>query len=138
MKTVPAFIARLTVLAAAVAFIAGCDSPRGTLEELRKEVAAYVAAPAGADTGKIDAGFQKLGAQIAELRGKGNNAEADALQQERDVLKARYTGAKMAAGLQGLQQAAKVIGNAVRQAGEVFGETLRGSSPSPEPAGTPE
>ncbi len=115
------------VLAAAAFVMAGCDSPQHTLEEVRFEVGAYTAAPNAEGVAKVDEGFERLDRQIAALQAKGKAAEARALREERDVLKARYAGARVAAGLQGLKHAAHQVGEALRQAGETLGGPHRGT-----------
>ncbi len=114
------------LLAVTVLAVAGCDSPRRTLEEVRREVGAYASAPSGESATKIDEAFDRLDRQIGELRAKGKTAEARTLQEERDTIKARYTGAKVAAGLQGLKHAAQQVGEALRQAGETLGGAQQG------------
>lgn len=113
------------LLVAAALLLGGCDSPQRTLDGLRRDVAEYAAAPSDVSAAKIEEGFARIDRQIEELQAKGRGAEARALQDERDLLKARFAGARLGAGLQGLKQAAQQVGEAFRQAGETIGGAPR-------------
>mgnify|MGYP001768354541 CR=1 FL=1 len=119
------------LLLAAVFALSGCDSPQRTLDGLRQGVADYAEAPSDASAAKIEEGFARLDRQIEDLQAKGGGAEARALRDERDLLKARFAGARLGAGLQGLKQAARQVGEAFRQAGETIGVAPRSSPVRP-------
>ena len=119
------------LLVAAALLLGGCDSPQRTLDGLRRDVADYAATPSDVSAAKIEEGFARLDRQIEELQAKGRGAEARALQDERDLLKARFAGARLGAGLQGLKQAARQVGEAFRQAGETIGGAPRSTPVRP-------
>ena len=120
-----------SLAAFALLALAGCDSPERTSASLRHDLDAYSQSPEAATAVKIEAGFGKLAGQIDKLRAAGRTGEADTWQQELDVLRLRFTAAKMAGNIQNMKQAAENLGDAFRQAGQALGEAFKDKDEPP-------
>lgn len=115
-------------LAALVCLLSACDSSRFLIDALRRDIAAYPSDPTEKAAAAIDANFARLDARIAELQSAGRHADASAMIQQRDALRAQYTGARVGASLLKAKQAAEGLGEAFRQAGESLGEAMKGDN----------
>jgi outer membrane murein-binding lipoprotein Lpp len=114
--------------------LAGCDSPRKTVDQLRQEITAYKDAPSEAAKTKIDEDFAKLGTQIAKLEAKGKTSDASAYRASAENLRADYRAAQMVHALKDAQSAVQGIGNALQEAGKSFGDAFRAPA---KPSATP-
>ena len=110
--------------------LAACDSPKKTLDGLQNEIAAYSIEPTPDAEQKIEAGFEKLDADIAKLNDSGKTAEAAALQRQVDALRSRYDTARLAGSLQKARNAIQGFGQSVKNLGEQIGEVFK---PTPTP-----
>ncbi len=113
---------------ALLVLLPGCDSPQKTADTLRRDIAAFPAAPDAEASRKIEENLSRLQVQIDKLRSAGKDAEANGWQQELTSLQIQYAGARVGAGLQKAKQAADGIGEAFRQAGQSIGEAFGGKS----------
>jgi len=110
--------------------LAACDSPKKTLDALQNEIAAYSIEPTPDAEKKIEAGFEKLDADIAKLNETGKATEAAALQRQVDTLRSRYDAARLAGSLQKARNAIQGFGQSVKNLGEQIGEVFK---PTPTP-----
>jgi len=110
--------------------LAACDSPKKTLDGLQNEIAAYSIEPTPDAEKKIEAGFEKLDADIAKLNETGKAAEAADLQRQVDTLRSRYDTARLAGSLQKARNAIQGFGQSVKNLGEQIGEVFK---PTPTP-----
>ena len=110
--------------------LAACDSPKKTLDGLQNEIAAYSIEPTPDAEQKIEAGFEKLDADIAKLNETGKATEAAALQRQVDTLRSRYDAARLAGSLQKARNAIQGFGQSVKNLGEQIGEVFK---PTPTP-----
>jgi hypothetical protein len=110
--------------------LAACDSPKKTLDGLQNEIAAYSIEPTPDAEKKIEAGFEKLDADIAKLNETGKATEAAALQRQVDTLRSRYDAARLAGSLQKARNAIQGFGQSVKNLGEQIGEVFK---PTPTP-----
>ena len=113
-------------------FFSGCDSPKKTLDALQREIAAYSIEPTPDADQKIQAGFEKLDADIAKLNGSGKTAEAAALQRQVDTLRSQYDNARLAGSLQKARNAIQGFGESVKNLGEQIGEVFKPTPTPPE------
>ena len=111
-------------------FLAACDSPKKTLDGLQNEIAAYSLEPTPDAEQKIQAGFEKLDADIAKLNGSGKTAEAATLQRQVDALRSQYDTARLAGSLQKARNAIQGFGQSVKNLGDQIGEVFK---PTPTP-----
>ena len=111
-------------------FLAACDSPKKTLAGLQNEIAAYSIEPTPDAEQKIEAGFEKLDADIAKLNESGKTADAAALQRQVDALRSRYDTARLAGSLQKARNAIQGFGQSVKNLGEQIGGVFK---PTPTP-----
>lgn len=121
----------ILLLLLAVAAFTGCDSPNGTVESLRRDIAAYKADPSPEREASIQASFQKLDEQIEALETSGKSSEATTYRDSEANLRADFRAARMVQALEDAQSAVKDVGDAFKEAGRSIGEVFR--SPA-EPA----
>jgi hypothetical protein len=117
-------------------FLSACDSPKKTLDSLQREIAAYSIEPAPEAEQKIQAGFEKLDADIAKLKDSGKTAEAAELQRQVDNLRSQYDTARLAGSLQKARNAIQGFGQSVKNLGEQIGEVFK-PTPTPQENQTP-
>ena len=117
-------------------FLSACDSPKKTLDSLQREIAAYSIEPTPEAEQKIQAGFEKLDADIAKLNDSGKTAEAAELQRQVDNLRSQYDTARLAGSLQKARNAIQGFGQSVKNLGEQIGEVFK-PTPTPQENQTP-
>jgi len=117
-------------------FLSACDSPKKTLDSLQREIAAYSIEPTPEAEQKIQAGFEKLDADIAKLKDSGKTAEAAELQRQVDNLRSQYDTARLAGSLQKARNAIQGFGQSVKNLGEQIGEVFK-PTPTPQENQTP-
>lgn len=111
----------------------GCDSPDRTLETIRKDTVAYKTAPTPENELKVQQGFDKLDAQIADLRAKGKTAEAATIASSAANLRSDFKAAQMVNSLRDAQSAIEGIGQAIKDAGRSIGDVFTDGQPTPAP-----
>lgn len=111
-------------------FLSACDSPKKTLDVLQREIAVYSIEPTPEKEQKIQAGFERLDADIAKLNDSGKSAEAAALQGQVDNLRSQYDAVRLASSLQKARNAIQGFGQSVKNLGEQIGEVFK---PTPTP-----
>jgi hypothetical protein len=126
----------LLTLLLPLVFLSACDSPKKTLDSLQREIAAYSIEPAPEAEQKIQAGFEKLDADIAKLNDSGKTAEAAELQRQVDNLRSQYDTARLAGSLQKARNAIQGFGQSVKNLGEQIGEVFK-PTPTPQENQTP-
>ena len=126
----------LLTLLLPLVFLSACDSPKKTLDSLQREIAAYSIEPAPEAEQKIQAGFEKLDADIAKLKDSGKTAEAAELQRQVDNLRSQYDTARLAGSLQKARNAIQGFGQSVKNLGEQIGEVFK-PTPTPQENQTP-
>jgi len=117
-------------------FLSACDSPKKTLDSLQREIAAYSIEPGPEAEQKIQAGFEKLDADIAKLNDSGKTAEAAELQRQVDTLRSQYDTARLASSLHKARNAIQGFGQSVKNLGEQIGEVFK-PTPTPQENQTP-
>jgi hypothetical protein len=122
----------LHIILPALLILTSCDSPKRTLHGLQRDIAAYSIDPTPEAEQKIQAGFEKLDADIAKLNGTEKNAEAAALQRQVETLRYQYDAARLAGSLQKARNAIQGLGQSVKKLGEQIGEVFK---PTPTPRG---
>lgn len=132
MKNGLIFFRRLLLCALAGCLLTSCDSPDRTIGTLRKDLAAYKVEATAESQARIEAGFQKLDTQIADLKTKGRTAEAAIVESSAANLRADYRAARMAQTLKDAQSAIHSIGTAIKDAGKSIGDAFK-EEPTPTP-----
>jgi hypothetical protein len=85
------------LLSGVVAFVLlGCDSPGGTIREIRKGLDAFKAAPSQAALEKIDKSFVKIDAAIKEFEAREDFAQADLFRRQAMTLRYEYLAMRAA------------------------------------------
>lgn len=85
------------LLSGVVAFVLlGCDSPGGTIREIRKGLDAFKAAPSQAALEKIDKSFVKIDAAIKEFEAREDFAQADLFRRQAMTLSYEYRAMRAA------------------------------------------
>ena len=114
--------------------LAGCDSPKNTVETLRKEIKEFRTEPTNEKRAAIEKNFAKLDAEITALQNAGKSDQATAFADQASSLKADFAAAKVAESVNDAKNAIQGFGEAVRDAGRSIGDAFR----SPSTNGTPE
>lgn len=127
MRQILGFIGCILVLG-----LCGCDSPDRTLDEIRRDLAAYKANPTPESEARVTDGFTKLDGQIAELNQDGRTAEAAAVEGLASNLRGDFRAARMVNSLRDAQNAIEGIGQAIKDAGKSIGDAFK-ESPTPTP-----
>jgi FtsZ-binding cell division protein ZapB len=109
----------------AVFLLAGCDSPERQAEVLEKQISSYRTEASDEKRQAIRDGFQKLDAEIEDLKSHGKTLRAQALQQQRDQLMAQFTAAQVGQAVNQATDAMRNLGGTLKEAGESFIDTLR-------------
>ena len=76
--------------------IASCDSPGGTIREIRKNLDALKAAPSQPALEKLEKSFVKIDAAIKDLEAKEDLAQADLFRRQAMTLRHEYRAMRMA------------------------------------------
>lgn len=107
---------------------AGCDSPQRTVDTARKQLAAFQAAPDAAKLAAVEQSLAKLDQQIEALKAKGDSVQTDLLRRQASNLKSDLQAAKLAKTINDAKNAIQGFGEAIKEAGKSFNETLRNGS----------
>ena len=75
---------------AAVFCLVGCDSPGGTIREIRKNLDAFKAAPSQPALEKLEKSFVKIDIAIKDLESKEDLAQADLFRRQAMTLRYEY------------------------------------------------
>ena len=90
--TIPSLqsIARVALLGFLAAALAACDSPGGTIREIRANLELFKNSPNMLTLEKLDASFDKIEAQIRDLEAKGDIVQADLFRRQALTLRYEY------------------------------------------------
>lgn len=119
---------RLVLCALAALFLAGCDSAQRTVETARKQLTEFKASPDSARQAALEQSLAKLDGQIAGLEKKGDTVQADLFRRQAAALRSDFQAARLAKSLNDAKNAIQGFGDAIKDAGKSFSETLRNSS----------
>ncbi len=103
----------------------GCNSPSRTVENARKQLAEFQAAPDAEKQAAVEKSLAKLDSQVEELEKKGDRARADVFRRQAFSLRTDFQAAKMARALNDARNAIQGIGDAFKDAGKSFSETFK-------------
>ncbi len=110
--------------------LASCDTPERTVDTLRREIAAYKAAPDDVKQIEIEKNFVHLDEQIDALRKKGDRDKADDLAETRTTLRGDYQSARMGRAIQDAKSAIQGFGEAFKSEVKNIGDAFKGSGTS--------
>jgi len=102
--------------------LVACDSAARTVETTRKNLAAFQTSPNDATQTAAEQSLKKLDAQIDELDKQGG--DTDLLRKQAFGLHSDFQAAKMARVITDTKNAIQGIGEALKDAGKSFSETL--------------
>jgi predicted small secreted protein len=106
------------------ALLTGCESPESTVSTARRQVADFQAKPDSERQAAVERTLSKLDGQVAELEKKGDAVRADLFRRQALSLKSDFQAAKMARALTEAKNAIQGFGEAIKDAGKSFSETL--------------
>ena len=118
----------IAMCALAVFLLSGCDSAQRTVDTARRQLSEFKAAPDNAKQAAVEQSLAKLDGQIAALEKKGDNANADIFRRQASGLKGDFQAARLAKTLNDAKNAIQGFGDALKEAGKSFNDTLRNSS----------
>ena len=118
----------LVFCALAALFLVGCDSAQRTVDTARKQLMEFQAAPDAAKQAAVEKSLAKLDRQIDDLEKNGEPAEAAILRHQASSLKGDFQAARLAKTLRDAKNAIQGFGDAIKDAGKSFNDTLRNSS----------
>ena len=87
--------------------VAGCDSPGGTIREIRKNLDSFKAAPSQLALEKLEKSFVKIDVAIKDLEAKEDFAQADLFRRQAMTLRYEYRAMRAAFIKWSEEQAAK-------------------------------
>ncbi len=119
---------RLLLCALAAVFLVACDSPERTVQTARKQLNEFQAVPDSARQAAVEQTLAKLDGQIAELEKKGDVVQVDLFRRQAASLKGDFQAARLAKTINDTKNAIKGIGEAMKDAGKSFSETLKNSA----------
>ena len=108
--------------------LAGCDSAQRTAETARRQLSEFQAAPGAAKQAAVEQSLAKLDREIEALQEKGQVADAAVFRRQAASLKGDFQAARLAKTLNDAKNAIQGIGEAIKDAGKSFNDTLRNSS----------
>ena len=76
--------------------VAGCDSPGGTIREIRKNLDSFKAAPSQLALEKLEKSFVKIDVAIKDLEAKEDLAQADLFRRQAMTLRYEYRAMRAA------------------------------------------
>lgn len=90
--TIPSLqsIARVALVGLLAAMLAGCDTPGGTIREIRANLEVFKNNPNMLTLEKLDASFDKIETQIRALEEKGDIVQADLFRRQALTLRYEY------------------------------------------------
>lgn len=132
MKTPLLILATLAALC-----LTGCDSPKNTVEDLKKEIKEFRTEPTMEKRASIEKSFTKLDAQITALQNAGKSDQAMAFADQASSLRADFAAAKVAQTVNDAKNAIQGFGEAVRDAGRSIGDAFRSPSTNATPEENP-
>lgn len=115
-------------LAMVALFLVGCDSPQGTVATARKQLTEYQTAPDNGKQEALEKTLTMLDEQIAGLEKKGDLVQADLFRRQAATLRTDFQAARMARALHDAKNAIQGFGDAIKEAGKSFTETLGNAS----------
>ena len=115
------------VAVAALLALAGCHSPARTVDTARRQLSAFQAAPDAEKQAAVEQSLASLDAQVDELEKKGDHVQADLFRRQASSLRTDFQAAKMARAFNDASKAIQGIGEAIKDAGKSFSETLKNS-----------
>ena len=87
--------------------LSGCDSPGGTIREIRKNLDDFKANPSAPALAKLEKSFVKIDAAIKDLEAKEDLAQADLFRRQAMTLRYEYRAVRAAFIKWSEEQAAK-------------------------------
>lgn len=87
--------------------VAGCDSPGGTIREIRKNLDSFKATPSQLALEKLEKSFVKIDVAIKDLEAKEDLAQADLFRRQAMTLRYEYRAMRAAFIKWSEEQAAK-------------------------------
>jgi hypothetical protein len=106
----------------------GCDSPEGSVSTARKQLTEFKTTPDNTKQEALEKTLATLDTQIAELEKKGDVVQADLFRRQADSIRADFQAARMARALNDAKNAIQGFGDAIKEAGKSFSETLSNAS----------
>jgi hypothetical protein len=90
--TIPSLqsIARVALLGFLAAMLGACETPGGTIREIRANLEVFKDTPNMLTLEKLDASFDKIEAQIRDLEEKGDIVQADLFRRQALTLRYEY------------------------------------------------
>ena len=119
----PAFLCALAAL-----FLTGCDSAQRTVETTRRQLSEFQAAPDPAKQAAVEQSLAKLDRQVAAFEKTGDTVQADLFGRQAAGLKSDFQAARLAKTLNDAKNALQGFGDAIKEAGKSFNDTLRNTS----------
>lgn len=117
-------LSRTALLLLLSLLLTACQSPESTIATIRKQITEFKSAPDDFKQLAIEKSFAKLDEQIAELERKGDATQADLFRRQATALQSDFQAARMARALTDAKNAIEGFGNAIKDAGKSFTETL--------------
>ncbi len=114
----------------ALLMVTGCNNPETTIDSLRKEIAAFKAAPDDIKEAGIEKSFIKLDQQIAKVRADGETITATELERQEASLRGDFRAAKMNRALLDAQKAIQGFGEALKDTGKNLQDAFRSTTNS--------
>jgi hypothetical protein len=95
--TIPSLqsIAKVALLCLAAAALAACDTPGGTIREIRSNLEVFKKTPNMLTLEKLDASFDKIDAQVRDFEEKGDTVQADLFRRQALTLRYEYRAIRM-------------------------------------------
>jgi hypothetical protein len=92
LMTIPSLqsIARVALLGLLAIALAACDTPGGTIREIRANLEVFKKTPNMATLEQLDTSFDKIEAQIRELEEKSDIVQADLFRRQALTLRYEY------------------------------------------------
>lgn len=109
----------------------GCERPEKMVDNLRKEITEFRAAPDDQKSASIEKNLTQLDSEIAKLRTQGNTEKANFLQEQKDSLASDFGAAKVYRTLQDAKSTLKGSQDSIQKNDK---DEQGGGSPVQEPS----
>lgn len=105
--------------------LAGCDNSARVLEETRRDLVAYQAAPNEIHAQKLEESLLRLDEAIVRLEQAGKSEQARQLKSERDTIRTEYAAAKLGGMVKDAKNLLKNFGEKMKQTAESFNQSVQ-------------